>query len=274
MASLGQIIFWSMIVLIFIFAAIIILILALTLSGPSSEVESSNRSTIANLGQDVRLSCFLLLPNEGGAQFSDVSITWRKEGLSGLVYQYQDGAANLRDQNPDFRGRTQLFTDAINKGNASLLLMRVRSSDDGVYSCSVSSSSGGGSVSIRLRTAAFSAPKFTNTKDILIAEAERWLPKPSVTWLDYDGKVLNASTTFNQNSAGIFSIVSTLQPVTRLDTYTCHIQNTMVLAISEATVTGSGVSERTTFTFSAATSVPASNLLSIMTSVLCIYYLT
>uniref|UniRef100_UPI003AB0CD5C V-set domain-containing T-cell activation inhibitor 1 n=1 Tax=Centroberyx gerrardi TaxID=166262 RepID=UPI003AB0CD5C len=274
MASLGQIIFWSMIVLIFIFAAIIILILALTLSGPSSEVESSNRSTIANLGQDVRLSCFLLLPNEGGAQFSDVSITWRKEGLSGLVYQYQDGAANLRDQNPDFRGRTQLFTDAINKGNASLLLMRVRSSDDGVYSCSVSSSSGGGSVSIRLRTAAFSAPKFTNTKDILIAEAERWLPKPSVTWLDYDGKVLNASTTFNQNSAGIFSIVSTLQPVTRLDTYTCHIQNTMVLAISEATITGSGVSERTTFTFSAATSVPASNLLSIMTSVLCIYYLT
>lgn len=113
-------------------------------------MESNNTLPIANIGEDVLLSCFL--PEEAG-QTSDVSVTWRKEGLSGLVYKYENGAPDLGYQNPQYSNRTDLFPEAIGSGNVSLLLKSVRLSDGGEYSCTVSSSSGGGSLSIHLRAA-------------------------------------------------------------------------------------------------------------------------
>lgn len=115
-------------------------------------MQSSNRWPIANLGEDQLLSCFL--PTDGeGATLKGVSVTWQKTELAALVYQYKDGAAELADQSPQFRGRTQLFTDDLTKGNTSLLLRDVTGSDDGEYTCTVSSSDGGGTVNIHLRTA-------------------------------------------------------------------------------------------------------------------------
>ncbi|XP_044222083.1 V-set domain-containing T-cell activation inhibitor 1 [Thunnus albacares] len=271
MASLGQIIFSSMIILIIIFSAIIILILALAFSGSLSEVQSSNRLPIANLGEDKLLSCYIHTTSEQ-TTFREMSVTWEKKKLSGVVYLYENGAADLKDQNSQYKGRTQIFPDALPKGNASLLLRSVKRNDEGEYTCHISSSDGGGKVNIHLRTAAFSAPTFTFSNGTLSAEASRWFPKPNVTWLDYFGNVLRGSTSFTQNSAGIFSVVSRLQPVNVSDTYTFRIQNDLVIAVSDATITGSGVSKNTYFTYSAASSRPGSYL-SIMISVLCIYCL-
>ncbi|XP_070832731.1 V-set domain-containing T-cell activation inhibitor 1 [Chaetodon trifascialis] len=273
MGSLGQIIFCSMITLIILFSAIIILILALTFSGSLSGVMSSNTMPIANLGEDGFLSCYLHTTSEQTST-GQVSVTWEKTGLTGLVYQYENGAPNLRDQNPQFKGRTQLFPDVLVTGNASLLLRDVSSSDAGDYTCSISSSDGGGKINIQLRTAAFSAPTFKLSNGTLAAEASRWFPKPNVTWSNYDGNILQASTSFTPSSAGIFSVVSTLQSVNASDTYNCRIENNLVAAISKATITGSEVSGNTYFIYSTASSLLASAYLSLMTTVLCICYLT
>ncbi|XP_042337676.1 V-set domain-containing T-cell activation inhibitor 1-like [Plectropomus leopardus] len=271
MASLGQIIFGSMITLIILFSAIIILILALSFSGNLSEVRSSSMFPIANLGDDKLLSCYL---NTAENNLREVKVTWEKQDLTGLVYQYANGAPELTDQNSQFKERTQLFPDALLKGNASLLLRSVTSRDDGQYTCSISSSGGGGKVDIHLRTAAFSAPTFKFSDGVLTAQANRWLPKPNVTWTNYDGDFLVGSSSFTQNSAGIFSVVSTLPSVNISDTYTCRIGNKLVTSVSRATVTDSGVLKNTYFTYSAAPSLLASTYLSIMTAVLCICYLT
>ncbi|KAF3694526.1 V-set domain-containing T-cell activation inhibitor 1 Precursor [Channa argus] len=272
MASIGQIIFYSMVTLIIIFSTLIILILALTFSRSSSQVMSSDTAPIANLGQDELLSCFLQT-SMAQASLTQASVTWEKKD-HGIVYRYTNGAPDLANQIAQFKGRAEVFPLGIITGNASLLLRNVVGDDDGVYTCTIGSSNGGGTVNINLRTAAFSAPRFTFSNDTLDARASRWFPKPNVTWSDRNERLLKGITSLTQDSAGIFSVDSTLQSANSSTTYNCKIENSLVAAVSEVTVTDFGVSGKTYFTFNAASSLLASTYLSIMTSVLSICHLT
>ncbi|XP_019715582.1 V-set domain-containing T-cell activation inhibitor 1 isoform X1 [Hippocampus comes] len=267
MASLGQIIFYIMITLIAVFSALIILILSLTLSGSLSLVQSLNRLPVANLGKDYMLSCFLP-PDSEQSTLQEVSVTWRKESLEGVVYRYEDGAESTSEQDSEYSGRVEIFRDVVPKGNASLLLRKVRRSDAGKYTCSLSHSGGSGKVNIILRTAAFTAPTFTLSNGVLTAEASRWFPRPNVTWLDADDNVLQGSTDLQQSSAGIFRVVSTLQSVNVSDIYTCSIKTELVVSHSDATVTtDSDVTMETYFTFNAASPLIAPYL-----RIMCVFY--
>ncbi|ROL50464.1 V-set domain-containing T-cell activation inhibitor 1 [Anabarilius grahami] len=216
-------------------------------------VESSSPSTVGNLEKDVVLDC-RFLSSSGNEKFSDVSVTWLKDALSGVVYEYKNKAAQLQGQNTQFKNRAQLFSAAISTGNASLLLRNVKMEDEGVYRCNVNAPKVSGTTSINLRVAAFTAPTFTQRAGgSLFAEAHKWFPKPEVSWLSPSGQLLNSSTNFIDNSAGITGVASVLEdPVKENDTYTCIIQNSLVKAISEASVTENRVTERTYFILSAA----------------------
>lgn len=85
---------------------------------------------------------------------------------------------------------------------------------------------------------AFSVPTFNFSDSILTSEASRWFPKPDVTWLNQTGNVLNGSTRFTQDPAGIVSLISTLQPAQVNETYSCRIENNLAVALTEATITG------------------------------------
>ncbi|XP_067301086.1 V-set domain-containing T-cell activation inhibitor 1 [Pseudorasbora parva] len=261
MASIGQIIFASMIVLIVVISGLIIFILAIAFSASQGAVESSSPSTVGNLEEDVVLDC-RFLSNSGNVQLSDVSITWLKDALNGVVYEFKNKAAQLQGQNIQFKNRAQLFSDAISMGNASLLLRNVKMEDDGVYRCTVNAPKVSGTTSVNLRVAAFTAPTFTQQSDgSLFAEAHRWFPKPEVSWLSQSGQLLNSSTHFVNNTAGIMQVTSVLEGPVKDDTYTCLIQNSLVKAISEATVSANRVTEKTYFIFNtASTKVPSLQL--------------
>ncbi|XP_072542494.1 V-set domain-containing T-cell activation inhibitor 1 [Salminus brasiliensis] len=238
MASIGQIIFWSMIVLIFVCAGLIILLLAIAFSASQGTVKTSAPFPVGNLGQDVVLEC-RFLTKTGGDRSSDVLITWEKDGLSGLVYQYKNNAAQLQDQNSLFQNRAQLFPDAIAGGNASLVLRSVRMADAGVYRSSVSAPGVWGRVDIDLRVSVYSVPTISKSDNGLKAEAPRWQSNPTVIWSDQNGKQLNSSTQFNNVSEGIVQVVSNLTgPLTSTETYTCVIQNPLIKSVSA--VTGDG----------------------------------
>lgn len=273
MASFGQIVFYTIITLIVMFSVAIILIFALTFTRQTTEALSSNTKPIGNVGEDLVLDCFLYSNVLGLETFTQVTVTWTKAGSEGEVYAYRDGAPQLQNQAPQFRGRAQLFQDSVGQGNASLLIRSVRLSDRGDYTCSIDSSDGGGEVGIQLRTAAFTAPTFTFSNGTLTAVASRWFPKPNVTWLNQTGSVLQGGTTFDLNPAGIYGLVSTLQVPRLFETYSCMIENQFVIAVGEATVAEAVVSERTYFVFSVATiPMPVSLYLDITAIIFCTYF--
>uniref|UniRef100_W5MZ47 V-set domain containing T cell activation inhibitor 1 n=2 Tax=Lepisosteus oculatus TaxID=7918 RepID=W5MZ47_LEPOC len=257
MASIGQIIFWSMIVLIVVIAGLIIFILALAFSrAQPSTVGSPNPYPVGNINDAVVLGCKFNPLNTNGKGVTQIAITWEKEGLTGVVYKYANAVGQQQTQNPDFINRAQLFPDVISNGNASLLLRSVQVKDEGLYKCSVSASNGQGEVNIHLRVAAYSSPTFTTPNKTLKAVAQRWYPRPSVTWTNSEGTDLNASTSFISNPAGIVEVTSALTNFNVSDVLTCTIGNSLVKSVSQATVTDSGVRDSTYFVFSSADQRP------------------
>lgn len=120
--------------------------------GRTPEVTSFNTSPVGNISQDVLLSCILLRKNDQ-EKTTRVAVTWEKKGLLGFVYRYKDGHPEFSDQNEAFQGRAELFPSRLAEGNASLLLRSVRRTDEGLYTCSIDSSDGGGKINIQLRAA-------------------------------------------------------------------------------------------------------------------------
>lgn len=244
----------------------------LTFLVSNSVVKSTNYSPIGNLGENVVLSCFIPQSSQSAVLVSDVSIIWTKTGLSGVVYEFQKGAPMLTNQSPEFRDRAQVSTEDVAANNASLLLKSVRLSDNGEYSCSVSTTKEQGKISLSLRIAAFSAPNFTKQGDILTAEAQQWFPKPNVSWLNKDGITLKGNTTLFNDSAGIFRLVSTLQPVRTLETYNCLIQNPLVRVNAQANITDTEISEMSVFIFDTASpALITSHHLTVFPALLWIY---
>ncbi|KAK7913695.1 hypothetical protein WMY93_013906 [Mugilogobius chulae] len=239
MASLRQIIGYSMVIIIIACAGIIIIYLAAVFAGRRSSVHTLDKSPVGNLGENQLLSCYLSVAKLPPP--SQMSVSWTKSGVSGVVYQLTNGAVDLEKQNEQFKGRTTLSIVDLKTGNASLLLTAVRNQDQGEYTCTVSSRAGAGAVTVTLRTG---APSFTSSENSLSAVAERWFPEPSVSWSGLNGTV-NGTTSLTNNSAGVYHVETSLAPINRNETYILRIQNDLKISVSRATVTDSGVTHET-----------------------------
>ncbi|XP_048855138.1 CD276 antigen homolog [Brienomyrus brachyistius] len=77
----------------------------------------------------------VLLPCVGGpSNTTPPTVRWLFEG-NRKVYSVIKGADDLHNQDPQFKGRTSAFPAEYNKGNFSLLLTNLSSTDAGQYSC-------------------------------------------------------------------------------------------------------------------------------------------
>ncbi|KAK6467672.1 hypothetical protein HHUSO_G34685, partial [Huso huso] len=87
-------------------------------------------------GQDCILSC--TFKYTAGGWDEESAVTWRRTETDHIVHGYHDNTDQLADQSPQYVSRTSLFDSELQRGNASLLLRRVREEDAGEYKCSVS----------------------------------------------------------------------------------------------------------------------------------------
>nr|XP_023998537.1 myelin-oligodendrocyte glycoprotein-like [Salvelinus alpinus] len=109
-----------------------LLMYIISISSTSSDTEGTVQHIVALVGDDVILPCTLRSTVSAVHQ----TVEWQRPDLKPKeVHLYRDEKEDLVLQNPVFRGRTSLFKEELENGNASLKLTRVKLSDAGNYTC-------------------------------------------------------------------------------------------------------------------------------------------
>ncbi|XP_063786555.1 CD276 antigen homolog isoform X2 [Pseudophryne corroboree] len=94
---------------------------------------SSNRIVTGIIDENVILPC--TVTHKEDFSYNTVKVMWRMKDLR--VHYFISGVFKEDLQCKTFSGRTQLFPEEFPKGNMSLLLKNIQSSDAGTYDCFV-----------------------------------------------------------------------------------------------------------------------------------------
>ncbi|XP_044848044.1 uncharacterized protein LOC123352251 isoform X2 [Mauremys mutica] len=114
---------------------------------------------VAHFGEDVTLSC--LFPSQPGMNLQRLTLTWQKERAGAedlVVHSYYYGREQLKKQDKAYRNRIRLDPEWLAWGDASLTLRGVRTQDEGVYLCHVTSELGKTSERRELRVGGLLGP--------------------------------------------------------------------------------------------------------------------
>ncbi|XP_029111852.1 butyrophilin subfamily 1 member A1-like [Scleropages formosus] len=183
---------------------------------------------VAVAGEDVVLPCYLK-PNISAV---DLHVEWfRVQTKDLLVHLYRDHEDRNENQVPSYRGRTSLFPEELKKGNTSLKLYDVRSSDDGPYKCFVHSDEWFEGSSIYLNIQAVGTQPVISIEGYkeggisLVCESKGWYPQPEVVWMDSEGHSLPAGhTETHTDSMGLFTVRRrVIVQETETNRFTCRV---------------------------------------------------
>ncbi|KAM4700630.1 V-set domain-containing T-cell activation inhibitor 1 isoform 1-T2 [Discoglossus pictus] len=265
-AAIGKIIFRIMIVVIILLLAAIALIIGIGVSGNTGMTVTTVYS-IGLIGEDAILGC--TFPPDL-KQTNDIQ--WEKVDLSGTVYKYVNGKADLAGQNTAYKDRVSLFPNQLVTGNASLKLTKVKLTDAGLYKCIISNTNGKGEAKLSFKVGAFSPLTVTKiSQNTLHCESPNWYPVPTVTWLNTSSgtPISNLSTTnLIPGLNSMQQVQSDLWNASEYVQYTCVIKNELAQATGDAMITASGVVTQTRLDV-----LSSSNSLSPPLILLCVLFL-
>ncbi|MCI4377097.1 hypothetical protein PGIGA_G00199760, partial [Pangasianodon gigas] len=171
--------------------------------GPEAPLE-------AVAGEDLVLPCFIN-PNTSAV---DMTVEWlRLEDVASLVHLYNDHEDKNEDQAQSYRGRTSLFKEELQKGNASLKLSAVRVSDEGKYKCLIEDKPWYDDITVHVTVEAqgthpvITMESYDNSGGVnLVCESRGWKPEPEVLWLNREGATLPAEDTQIHRDTEGFSV--------------------------------------------------------------------
>ncbi|KAI5609349.1 protein arginine N-methyltransferase 3 isoform X1 [Silurus asotus] len=156
---------------------------------------------VAVAGEDLVLPCFIK-PNTSAV---DMTVEWlRLKEEASLVHLYKDLEDIYEKQAQPYRGRTSLFKEELQKGNASLKLSDLRVSDEGEYKCLIYDKSWYDDVTVYVTVEALGShpvimmENYDNSGGIhLVCESRGWNPEPDILWLNREGDTLPAEDTLD-----------------------------------------------------------------------------
>ncbi|KAI7807983.1 putative butyrophilin-like protein 3 [Triplophysa rosa] len=139
-------------------------------------------------GEDVILPCSIK-PNISAV---NMRVEWIRLDLKGsIVHLYEDHKDINTDQLQSYRGRTQVFTEELEKGNTSLKLSRVQISDEGLYKCFIQS----GKLTAVGSVPVITVGGFDGSGGLhLQCESKGWNPEPDLVWLNSEGVTLTSES--------------------------------------------------------------------------------
>ncbi|MGH0132283.1 UNVERIFIED_CONTAM: hypothetical protein FKN15_033924 [Acipenser sinensis] len=146
-------------------------------------------------GEDAVLLC--LLPPDTNAE--EMEVRWYRE-LESLVHSYMIHRDVIETQSEQYRGRTSLSREELKKGNVSLQLREVRSSDEGSYSCCVLSAGLQCAAEIQLKVVESLEKKINELKQERLEKKINELKQAKVT-LNPD--TANPSLTVSEDSSQV-----------------------------------------------------------------------
>ncbi|XP_072315456.1 butyrophilin subfamily 3 member A2-like [Eucyclogobius newberryi] len=180
---------------------------------------------IASVGSDVTLPCEL----DPVKDLRDLVVEWARQDLTPrYIHILRDGLALMLDQNSLYLGRTALSESRLQKGDMSLSLTRVKSSDGGTYQCFIPQMNTRAEVTLLVVSVApvsLSLTKERSGSPVLRCESRGWYPEPELEWLDSEGTVLLRTEAQRGASDELFSVSSRLSVEQRLgNTLTCRVK--------------------------------------------------
>ncbi|NXM90789.1 HHLA2 protein, partial [Oenanthe oenanthe] len=150
----------------------------------------------------------------------DEVIHWSKENK--IVHSYYRQQDQLEEQDPRYRGRTQLFHENIPSGNASLKLSNLTMTDEGSYTCYVGTTQDRKEVEVLLHLRAPSSYALeyqkTNTERRLKCYAFLTYPAPNISWVQGNVSIQETGREETMNGA-LYSIRSDKDIINTADTY-------------------------------------------------------
>ncbi|CAL8282587.1 unnamed protein product [Gadus morhua 'NCC'] len=165
----------------------------------------------ALVGDDVTLS----VNTTTSSDISENVMEWSRLDLtSDIVHLYENRRTKYKKQNPDYKGRTMLSAEDLDRGIISLKLSGVRLADEGNYTCLFKSTEN--MYSVQLLVGAASSPVITledysSSSLVLACRAKGWYPEPKLSWWNTDGHLLPAVImTTTQDPDRLYNISSTV----------------------------------------------------------------
>ncbi|NXC01237.1 HHLA2 protein, partial [Orthonyx spaldingii] len=157
----------------------------------------------------------------------DEVIHWQKGNKK--VHSYYQQKDQLKEQDPHYKLRTQLFLENIPNGNASLKLSNLTMTDEGSYTCYVGTVQSRTEVTVELRVRAPSSYALeyqkTNTERRLkcyIFGAFLTFPAPNISWVQ--GNISIQETDREETRNGVLYSLRSDQDIKNVaDTYYCYI---------------------------------------------------
>ncbi|XP_078073388.1 LOW QUALITY PROTEIN: butyrophilin subfamily 1 member A1-like [Mustelus asterias] len=169
-------------------------------------------STIVTVGEDVVLEC-QLVPD---ISLNNLEIRWFTLDSASPVHLYTGGQDRPDVQDKAYQGRTELFKDEFPRGNASLKLKKIKTSDEGSYTCLIDSKTYYDEAVLNLKVEGFGHRPWIhleeNNKEGLriVCKSDGWYPEPVIRWEDGNGQDVTAESEweFLKDSRGLITVQS------------------------------------------------------------------
>ncbi|XP_053089476.1 butyrophilin subfamily 1 member A1 [Pangasianodon hypophthalmus] len=194
----------------FLFVTLLILYSFMESQSERLQVVGPEAPLVAVAGEDLVLPCFI----KPSTSAVDMTVEWmRLDEVASLVHLYEDHEDRNVNQAQPYKGRTSLFKEELQKGNASLKLSALRVSDEGKYKCLVEDKSWYDDTTVHVTVEAqgshpvITMESYGNSGGInLVCESRGWKPEPDVLWMDREGAALPAEDTQTHRDTEGFSV--------------------------------------------------------------------